>query len=90
MTRQKVVEEFRVEDGFIRSPGKFEGERPYVPFYYELFLDGCSDGDGDDDSILFTVSEEDMVEFPELAKDGYKDSDTLRLCVRDDGFVCLR
>jgi len=86
MTRADALKEYKVEHGYIRSPGKFEGERVYVPYFYELFLDGCAEDDGD--VLRFVIAEEDMTEFPELTADGYKVDDPLALRMRDDGFVC--
>lgn len=39
--------EYKVEQGIIRSPGKFEGEPEWVPGFWERVLDGA------DDEILF-------------------------------------
>ena len=40
MTRQEIESSYKIENGRIRSPGKFEGEMIYVPFYWNVFLDG--------------------------------------------------
>jgi hypothetical protein len=51
--------------GIIRSPGKFEGEPRYVPYFYEVFMNGMAD---DDDGVVLTfrVTAEDRKMFPEL------------------------
>ena len=41
---QNIREEYNVVDGIIRNPGKFECEPEWVPYYWELALDG----DGED------------------------------------------
>ena len=60
------------EHGIITSPGKFEGEMYYVPYYYDLWLQGSYDRDYTEDNILYTVfilSIEDCKLFPELCDD---------------------
>jgi hypothetical protein len=82
MTRQEIEQEYKVEGGRIVSPGKFEGEAVYVPYFWGAFLDGMADRD--DGTVLgFDVSAEDKAQFPEL-----KRRRTVRLLQRDDGFVC--
>lgn len=82
MTRQEIEQAYKVEGGIIRSPGKFEGEAVYVPYFWEAYLDGMADRD--DGRVLgFDVSSEDKVMFPEL-----KRRRTVKLYERDDGFVC--
>jgi hypothetical protein len=51
----------------VRGPGKFEGEAPYVPYFWDLYLNGFAD---DDDGVVlsFTVDEEDKAIFPELRR----------------------
>jgi hypothetical protein len=72
---------YSVENGRIRNPGKFEGERTYVPYFWEAFLDGMADRD--DGKILgFDVTTEDKVQFPALKK-----RRTVRLMETDTGFV---
>ena len=41
---QDIREEYNVVDGIIRNPGKFECEPEWVPYYWDLALDG----DGED------------------------------------------
>lgn len=80
--RDDILKEYRVENGIIRSPGKFEGEPIYVPYFWDMYLIGFSDED-DGDVITFHVCSDDVTEFPELAG-----RDSVRLYQRDDGFVC--
>lgn len=41
---QNIREEYDVRDGIIQNPGKFEYEPEWVPYYWELALNG----DGED------------------------------------------
>jgi hypothetical protein len=67
MTRQQLEDEYDVRNGRIRSPGKFEGEMIYVPFYWDVFLNGCADND-DGRRLVFKVTREDKDQFPELRR----------------------
>ena len=81
MTRQEIEESYKIENGRIRSPGKFEGEMIYVPFYWDVFLNGFADRDNGH-VLGFNVSADDKKMFPELRR-----RRTVRLIERDDGFV---
>lgn len=75
---------YDVVDGKIRSPGKFEGEPIYAPYFHEALLNGDADmSDGEDGWALFEVYEEDVEEFPELLKNVA----VVMLRVDDNGFV---
>jgi hypothetical protein len=50
----------------VRRPGKFEGEAPWVPYFWDALLDGMADED-DGEVAWFTVTDEDRELFPELA-----------------------
>lgn len=68
MNRQDVLNSFTVIDGSIRSPGKFEGEAIYMPYLFDMSLDGGCE-DFPIGSMLFTkclISGCDKAEFPEL------------------------
>ena len=70
MTREEVLKNYEVENGIIKSPGKFEGEPIYVPYFYSLMLEGASENfdyfpDGSTQDT-FTIIEEDIIAFPEL------------------------
>ena len=68
-------------DGRITSPGKVEGERVYVPYFWEAYLNGCADRD--DGKVLgFDITAEDRQAFPELGR-----KRTVRLIQDDQGFV---
>ena len=82
MTRQQIEETYKVENGRIKSPGKFEGEMVYIPYFWEVYLDGMADRD-DGVIIGFTVTPEDKAKFPEL-----KGKRTVKLYESGDGFIC--
>lgn len=77
--RAAVERDFEVDEyGFIISPGKFEGERAYVPYLW-------SSGDGDvseEGEYSFSIILEDLEEFPELEGKAY-----VILLETDQGFV---
>lgn len=81
MTRSDILTHYKVEGGVIRSPGKFEGEPLYVPYFWDAFMNGMADSDHQ--GILgFDVTEEDKKEFPEL-----KRRRVVKLSEREDSFV---
>ena len=76
MTREEILAGYKVDKhNRIRSPGKFEGEPIYAPYFYELWCEGEGEdeymSDGEDcGELIFTsfdVTEEDRAAFPELA-----------------------
>lgn len=67
MTRQDILNEFTVENGIIRNPGKFEFEPIYAPYFYDAYLNGMADED-DGEELWFDVTDEDRAQFPELGK----------------------
>jgi hypothetical protein len=79
---KNIRRDFRInERGRITSPGKFEGEMCYVPYYWEIYLNGFADRD-DGQVLGFDISAEDKFLFPMLRK-----RRTVKLYARDDGFV---
>lgn len=82
MTRQDITREYNVDaNGIIRTPGMFEAEMLYVPYYWDAYMNGCADRD-DGTVIGFDVTVEDKAQFPEL-----RTRRTVKLYQRDDGFV---
>ena len=81
MTRAQIEHDYDTRDGRITSPGKFEGEMLYVPYFWDAFMNGLADRD-DGEILGFDVMLEDRQQFPEL-----KGRRTVRLHQRDDGFV---
>ncbi len=65
----------------IKTPGQFEGEMYYVPYFWKLGIEGMAD---EDDGVTFTfrLTAEDKERFPELRK-----RRTLKLREDGQGFV---
>lgn len=82
MTRHEIEQSYKIENGRIRSPGAFEGEMIYVPYFWQIFLEGGADED-DGHELRFDITEIDREAFPELG-----DREVISLYQRDDGFVC--
>jgi hypothetical protein len=77
-----IKKEYKVNHmGVIKSPGKFEGEMYYVPYFYAVGMDGAADEDNGTD-WLFNLEPDDYKKFPEL-----KGNKTLVLHGSDQGFV---
>jgi hypothetical protein len=71
LNRADIEQQYEVEtdsrgNSRIRSLGKFQSEPAYTPYFWEQFLDGCSDEDVDG-NLFFIVTPEDREQFPELA-----------------------
>lgn len=80
--REEIAREYRVSaHGTIESPGKFERQSVYVPYFYASYLDG-----GSTELIgiwmIFEVSHDEREAFPELGE-------TTWIVLREDdqGFV---
>lgn len=43
MTRKEIEATYKVVNNRIVSPGKFEGETVYAPYFYSMSLDGCTE-----------------------------------------------
>lgn len=81
MTRAEILAQYDVRTGRIVSPGKFAGEPVWVPYFWELLLDG--EGEEQEDGwIDFGIEPEDIEEFPELAG-----AEKIGIYEREDGFV---
>lgn len=74
------------EKGRITSPGKFEGEKLYVPYFWGKVLEGWQDDEDEDGTPVFFVTPEDRAEFPEI----HHKVQQIRLVEREDGFVIER
>jgi len=81
MTRDDVIRFYKVEDGLIRSPGKFEDCPVWAPYYWALGLDGLAD-DIDGKQWTFNVTDRDRELFPELGN-----ALQVHLVEDDHGFV---
>jgi len=68
MEKEKNVYETD-DNGIIVSPGKFEGEPIYSPYFWDRVMNGESDHtfyDGDHPVDVFRITYEEKKEFPEL------------------------
>jgi hypothetical protein len=65
----------------IKRPGRFEGEQRYIPYFWDMFLEGLADEDTGR-VLTFYVNDDEKETFPELMN-----RDTVRLLQREDGFI---
>jgi len=91
MTRQEILAQYRVDEiGRIISPGKFEREPIFAPYFWDIALNGFADSDNGK-VFSFRINKDDPAhkEFPELKRWlGRKRS--LRLLITETGFVYCR
>lgn len=82
--------EYRInEHGTIQTPGKFEAEPAYAPYFYDFVMDGAQAEtimDGETSVDVFIVDDEDRAVFPELLADVY----AVLLWQDSNGFVNTR
>lgn len=88
MTRKEILQSYEVnEHGTITSPGKFEAEPIYAPYFYSM--DDCDEelvDDNNDTAFVYYVKTYDRLEFPELSEnDAF-----VVLTESDQGFVSCR
>lgn len=80
--RERIEAEYKISaEGVIESPGKFEGEMIYVPYFWDMGLDGFADSD-DGEVFEFAVSDAEREIFPEL-----EGAEMIELYESDSGFV---
>lgn len=87
--RDAIIEDYDVSrDGIIHSPGKFEGEMLYAPYFWNWILESegeeMTDADGTPWTVL-DISDEDRTMFPEIHRNIYR----VALRENDQGFVYL-
>lgn len=80
ITRASVEREYNIVNGIIQNPGKFEGEPAYVPYYWDLAMDGCADEVGE--VLVFHLDASDVAIWPELASVA-----SIHLAADSNGFV---
>ncbi len=86
MTRAQIEAEYQHTHGVIRSPGKFESEPVYAPYFWEWQGNGAETlYDGDRPVDVFLVDGEVRASFPELAE-----VHAVLLWEDDQGFVHTR
>lgn len=72
MTREEIIKEYKIdwETGRIMSPGKFEGEMLYAPYFYEQICEGHTDDVTESLTgrivDIFYIGKDDLIEFEEL------------------------
>lgn len=67
VTRAEIEKTYKVNNGVIQSPGKFEGESIYTPYFWELLLEGWGESNGHGEWV-FDIEKEDKEQFSELEK----------------------
>lgn len=87
MTKKEILKMYEVDplEEFITSPGKFEGEAIFAPYYYDKYMNGESDViyEGDVFFSVFDVTDEDRKEFPNYLDD----TKQVRFYETDLGFI---
>lgn len=63
--RKTIIKNYDIRNGIIKSPGKFEGEAIYAPYFWNLILNGAADEDNGIETTIY-VLKEDLELFPEL------------------------
>ena len=62
--------DYKLHNGIIAEPGKFEGDPLYVPYFWDMALQGLADDDyfdeGDVLISVFQITEKYAATFPEL------------------------
>jgi len=91
--KRDIHRDYQIVDGIIKTPGKFEGEMEYVPYYWNLLLNGCSDEEYIHPSGLwwregvvfcrFDIDQDERKVWGDILG-----SDHIWLSESDDGFVC--
>ena len=77
----QLADEYEVKDLIIVSSGKFCGEGRYLPYFYELSLDGQDHLNGKGE-ISVPVTKEDRLIYPEL-----KYRKRIKFVEHESGFV---
>jgi len=81
------MNEYKVENNRIVSPGKFEGEHPVIPELWDKALNGCADDETFEGNILyslFSIGKEETKKYPDLIE---LEVCYIRLWETDFGFV---
>lgn len=93
-TRGEIEARYEILNGRIVSPGKFEGEPIWLPYFWNLALDGAgivSEFEEGTPVNTFTVQSEDFDIFPELT-DIRANGQQVAISVwqNDLGFICYQ
>lgn len=86
--REQILNDYDVNaSGMITSPGKFEGEPIFAPYYWEQAVCiGAHDGETDDGGLVFYLDADDYAMWPEL-RAWLGDKNTLIVRETGRGFV---
>ncbi len=71
----------RKYESVVSRPGKFEREEPYVPYFWDMFLNGFASED-DGEILTFNIQRKDIAHFPEL-----RGRERISLVETENGFV---
>jgi len=66
MTRKEIEKDYDVNEyGIITSPGKFEGDMAYIPYFWDMVMNGTGEDIWEDDLLItrLTIDNEDVKEF---------------------------
>ena len=89
--RAEIESEYRVVDGVIHSPGKFECEAVWVPYFWDLFMEGegeeVMDEDGEEVATRFRVDAEEEEAFADVLGGELRCGATVELFEDSQGFV---
>lgn len=92
--RQEMEDEgYKIdESGYIRSPGKFEAEPYWLPYFYGQMMEGGGSGDFVSDEQgwsveLVELTQEDFDRIPELAEQGFQVGEKIGIEETSQGFV---
>ena len=91
--RAEIESEYRVVDGLIRNPGKFEGEAVYVPYYWDLVMEGEGEevmeveSERESPRIRFVVDSEEEAAFADVLGGELRCGATVELFEDSQGFV---
>jgi hypothetical protein len=70
VTRQEIEAAYKVENGIVKSLGKFQGQPTWVVYLWDLFLNGFGDGWAEDHNevvhAIFEIDASDVEVWPEL------------------------
>ena len=83
-----IREEYDVLDGLIRTPGKFECECEWVPYYWELAMNGEGDDEFDEDGE--SMATRFVVDYEEAEAFGLECGATVEVFEDSQGFVNAR
>lgn len=82
MALTELKESYNINQyGIIENAGKFEGCMYYMPYFWDMFLNGGYDSI-DDDYIYFNLNDDDKKMFPEL-----EEYQQLVIYENENGFV---